>query len=74
METRTHRTRLGKHISRHIAHFTALALVSSFVLSACGIRGKLETPPPLWGDKAKQDQAEKQKAEKPQAEKQKSNN
>lgn len=28
----------------------ALALTSSFALSACGIRGDLKTPPPLWGD------------------------
>jgi len=28
----------------------ALTLVASFALSACGIRGELKTPPPIWGD------------------------
>ncbi len=32
------------------------ALISAFILSACGVKGDLQTPPPLWGDKAKQDQ------------------
>lgn len=35
------------------------ALISAFVLSACGVKGDLQTPPPLWGDKAKQDQPAK---------------
>ena len=34
----------------HFRRLIALALASSFVLSACGIRGSLETPPPLWGE------------------------
>ena len=34
----------------HIRRLIALSLVSSFALSACGIRGSLETPPPLWGE------------------------
>ncbi len=38
------------------------ALLSSFVLGACGVKGNLKTPPPLWGDKAKQNY-EKQKQE-----------
>ncbi len=33
------------------------ALVSAFALGACGVKGDLKTPPPLWGDK---------KAEQPQ--------
>ena len=28
----------------------ATTLVAAFALSACGIRGELKTPPPLWGD------------------------
>ena len=28
----------------------ALSLVAGFALSACGIRGDLKTPPPVWGD------------------------
>lgn len=28
----------------------ALSLVAGFALSACGIRGELKTPPPVWGD------------------------
>jgi len=39
-----------------------LSLIGALGLSACGIRGDLETPPPLWGDKDKQ--AEPKKTEK----------
>ncbi len=35
------------------------ALISSLVLGACGVKGQLKTPPPLWGDKAKQEYEEK---------------
>ena len=28
----------------------ALSLIAGFALSACGIRGDLKTPPPVWGD------------------------
>jgi len=28
----------------------ALLACSGLILVACGLRGKLETPPPLWGD------------------------
>ena len=34
----------------------ALTLISAFALSACGIKGDLKTPPPLWGDKNKTEQ------------------
>jgi len=27
----------------------ALTLIAGFMLSACGIRGELKTPPPVWG-------------------------
>jgi predicted small lipoprotein YifL len=33
-------------------------------LSACGIKGDLKTPPPLWGDKAKVEKS-KQEPSKP---------
>jgi len=29
---------------------TIFALLSAFALSACGIKGELKTPPPVWGD------------------------
>jgi predicted small lipoprotein YifL len=28
----------------------ALSLIAGFALSACGIRGDLKTPPPIWGE------------------------
>jgi predicted small lipoprotein YifL len=28
----------------------AATLIAGFTLSACGIRGDLKTPPPLWGE------------------------
>jgi len=34
-------------------HFNALVaatLIAGFALSACGIRGELSTPPPIWGE------------------------
>lgn len=39
------------------------ALLSSFVLGACGVKGNLKTPPPLWGEKAKQDYEKQQQEE-----------
>ncbi len=39
------------------------ALLSSFVLVACGVKGSLKTPPPLWGEKAKQDYEKQQQEE-----------
>ena len=27
-------------------------LAAAFLLSACGIKGGLETPPPIWGEKS----------------------
>jgi len=38
----------AKPMKRHI--FIALALCASFAVSACGIRGTLKTPPPIWGE------------------------
>lgn len=32
------------------ARLISLTLIMGFALSACGIRGDLKTPPPLWGD------------------------
>ena len=34
----------------HFNTLIALSLVGAFALSACGIRGDLKTPPPVWGD------------------------
>lgn len=28
----------------------AATLIAGFALSACGIRGNLKTPPPVWGE------------------------
>ena len=44
----------------------ALTLIAGFTLSACGIRGELKTPPPVWGDDIR---SEEQKAEDAQSDK-----
>jgi len=31
---------------------TPLLLAAALLLSACGIKGDLETPPPIWGEKS----------------------
>jgi len=39
--------------------FIAAVLLSTFALgtlAACGIKGDLKTPPPIWGDKSKAEQ------------------
>lgn len=41
----------------------ALTLISAFALSACGVKGDLETPPPMWGDKSKSEQTDKKPAD-----------
>jgi len=28
------------------------AITAALLLSACGIKGELETPPPIWGEKS----------------------
>jgi len=45
------RTRPQKQIA-------ALTLAGMLLLSACGIKGDLETPPPIWGEKASETQPE----------------
>ncbi len=46
---------------RHISiRFISLSLIAGFTLSACGIKGELNTPPPLWGEDIR---SEAQKAE-----------
>ncbi|MCF6275663.1 MAG: hypothetical protein L3J05_07855 [Robiginitomaculum sp.] len=40
---------------------TLLGVFALGTVSACGIKGELKTPPPIWGDKA---QTEKTQAEK----------
>lgn len=38
-------------MTRNINLKTATLLIcSGLILAACGLRGKLETPPPLWGE------------------------
>ncbi len=39
------------------------ALLTSFMLGACGVKGNLKTPPPLWGEKAKQTYEKQQQEE-----------
>jgi predicted small lipoprotein YifL len=34
----------------HFNVFIAATLIAGFTLSACGIRGELKTPPPVWGE------------------------
>jgi len=34
----------------HMDRLIAVTLIAGFALSACGIRGDLKAPPPLWGD------------------------
>lgn len=47
----------------------AITLIASFALSACGIRGDLKTPPPLWGDdkRTAEQKAEAAKKETPES-------
>lgn len=45
---------------------TSVVGVSALGLSGCGVKGELQTPPPLWGD---QDKQEKPEGEKPEDEK-----
>ena len=33
-------------------NLTPFLLCAALLLSACGIKGSLETPPPIWGDKS----------------------
>jgi len=41
---------------------TIATLVGAFALGACGIKGNLDTPPPLWGDKTKKVEEKKQES------------
>jgi len=34
----------------HLNALISATLIAGFALSACGIRGELKTPPPVWGD------------------------
>ena len=52
----------------NFAKLLSVALIGAFALGACGIKGDLQTPPPLWGDK------DKPAEEKPASDKQESNN
>ena len=44
-----------------------LTLIAGSVLAACGIKGDLQTPPPLWGEDIRSE-AQKAEAESAQAE------
>lgn len=35
-----------------------LATLSALSVAACGLRGELERPPPMWGDPPPQDSAD----------------
>ena len=37
------------------------AVISGFALGACGVKGELKTPPPLWGDGKTEQPADKDK-------------
>jgi len=39
-----------KKTAHKTPRFIAIAVIASFALSACGIKGSLKTPPPIWGD------------------------
>lgn len=45
----------------------SLSLIAGFALTACGIRGDLKTPPPLWGEDIRTD-AQKSDVEKAKTE------
>jgi len=56
--------------------FIPTSLIVAFALSACGIKGDLKTPPPLWGQdirsEAQKADAERAKAERAERKAQKS--
>lgn len=35
---------------KFVLNTSALAICAAFMLGACGLRGDLKTPPPMWGD------------------------
>lgn len=39
-----------KKLRKNTHSLIVMALMASFGLGACGIRGSLKTPPPIWGD------------------------
>ena len=42
---------------KRIASLVLMAL-SALAVSACGLQGNLERPPPMWGDAPEEEQAE----------------
>jgi len=46
---------------------TCVCLMAAFLLPACGIKGDLKSPPPLWGEDIRTD-AQKAEAERAKAE------
>lgn len=49
--------------TRPLHKLIPFALVSALMFGACGIKGELETAPPLWGDKSKPGKKQKQKSD-----------
>ena len=51
----------------NLSALIAATLFAGFALSACGIRGDLKTPPPLWGEdkRTAEQKAEDAKSETP---------
>lgn len=48
-------------MSRRMTAFMIASIMgASFLLSACGVKGDLERPPPLWGEKSKQQEPDDQ--------------
>ena len=39
-----------KNMHKNAYALIILALTASIMLNACGVRGSLKTPPPIWGD------------------------
>lgn len=44
-----------------------ISSVSTLLLAGCGIKGELQSPPPLWGEKAKEYKQEQARKEAEQA-------
>jgi|GEM_PF-2301026 len=53
----------------HLNAAITVMLISGFTLSACGIRGELKTPPPIWGDdkRTAEQKAEDAKSDTPES-------
>jgi len=63
---------MRNHFVHKLTISTLLGVFALGSLSACGIKGELKTPPPLWGDKTQIDkpQVDKVQVDKTEVEKQ----